>query len=167
MNRYTGEAGATMQPIIRKARAAEAAALHALAVRSKAVWGYDAAFMALAGPKLALEEDWFASGRVLAAEADGTAAGVAVVLPPDADGIAELEHLFVEPAFLRRGIGALLEAAVAMARSDGARALRALADPQARAFYERCGFRRIAEAPSDAIPGRMLPLMLRDLREDG
>lgn len=168
MNRYTGEAGATMQPIIRKARAAEAAALHALAVRSKAVWGYDAAFMALAGPKLALEEDWFASGRVLAAEADWTAAGVAVVLPPDADGIAELEHLFVEPAFLRRGIGAaLLEAAVAMARSDGARALRALADPQARAFYERCGFRRIAEAPSDAIPGRMLPLMLRDLREDG
>lgn len=156
-----------MQPMIRKTRPEEAAALHALAVRSKAVWGYDAAFMALAAPKLALQEDWLAAGRVLAAEVDGTVAGVAVVLPPDHEGIAELEHLFVEPAFLRRCIGsALLEEVVAMARRDGARALRALADPQAQPFYERAGFRRIAEAPSDAIPGRMLPLMLRDLRDD-
>lgn len=38
------------QPVIRRARAGEAEALHALAVRSKAVWGYDAAFMALAAP---------------------------------------------------------------------------------------------------------------------
>jgi GNAT superfamily N-acetyltransferase len=156
------------QPVIRRARAGEAEALHALAVRSKAVWGYDAAFMALAAPALALEDNWFAAGRVLAAEVDGVTAGVAVVLPPDANGVAELELLFVEPAFLRQGIGAkLLEAAAAMARHDGARALQALADPQAQAFYERLGFRRIAEAPSDAIAGRMLPLMQHDLREEG
>ncbi|MFN4202662.1 MAG: GNAT family N-acetyltransferase [Tabrizicola sp.] len=163
-----GEREYSMQLLIRKARSEEAAALHALAVRSKAVWGYDASFMALAAPKLALEADWFAAGRVLAAEADGTAAGVAVVLPPDAEGVAELDHLFVAPTFLRRGIGAaLLEAAVVMVRSDGARALRALADPQARPFYERQGFRWLGDAPSDAIPGRMLPLMLRDLGGGG
>jgi len=32
------------------------------------------------------------------------------------------------------------------------------ADPNAAAFYERAGAVRIGEAPSDAVPGRLLPL---------
>lgn len=41
--------------------------------------------------------------------------------------------------------------------------LRFLADPNAAAFYERHGARRIGEAPSDAgIPGRMLPVYVID-----
>ena len=40
----------------------------------------------------------------------------------------------------------------------GAGRLTILADPNAAAFYERAGAVRIGEAPSDAVPGRLLPL---------
>ena len=41
----------------------------------------------------------------------------------------------------------------------GATAMRIEADPGAEAFYLRMGARRIGVAPSEAIPGRMLPLL--------
>jgi GNAT superfamily N-acetyltransferase len=152
------------EPFIRTASPDEAEALHALSIRSKAHWGYDAAFMALAAPKLALPADWIVAGRVFVAWIDGEPAGVAAVLPPAADRIAELEHLFVDPPHMGRGLGAtLLAACLGLAVKEGARGVRALADPQARPFYERQGFRRIGDAPSDAIPGRLLPVLLRTL----
>ena len=42
--------------------------------------------------------------------------------------------------------------------SPRARRLTILADPFAAAFYAHTGARRVGEAPSDAIPGRLLPL---------
>jgi hypothetical protein len=58
------------------------AALHALSLRSKAHWGYDAEFMALAAPHLTLRPEWHASGRVFVARIDGRLAGVGVILSP-------------------------------------------------------------------------------------
>ena len=46
----------------------------------------------------------------------------------------------------------------AEARRRGAERLTILADPNATGFYERDGAVRIGEAPSDAMPGRLLPL---------
>jgi GNAT superfamily N-acetyltransferase len=147
--------------MIRMVILSEAKPLHALAVRSKAHWGYDAAFMALAAPALELWEDRILSGLAIAAEVDGKPVGVA---PPDDAGMAELEHLFVDPAVMGQGVGAaLLSEAFSLARREGARAIRVLSDPQARGFYERYGFRWIHDAPSDAIPGRVLPVLQRSL----
>jgi GNAT superfamily N-acetyltransferase len=151
--------------VIRVASADEAEALHALSVRSKAHWGYDAAFMALAAAALVLRADWIAAGRVRVAESGGAPVGVAAILAPDAAGVAELEHLFVDPGAMGRGVGAaLLADVVALAEGEGARTVRVLSDPQARGFYERHGFGWRHDAPSDAIPGRMLPVLLRPLR---
>ncbi len=149
---------------IRSAKVDEALALHDLSLRSKAHWGYDAAFMALAAPKLVLPAELLAAGRVFVAELSASLAGVAAILPPDGDGTAELEHLFVDPPAMGRGVGAaLLSACLKLASGEGACRVRALADPQARPFYERQGFRWLGDAPSDAIAGRMLPLMERML----
>jgi hypothetical protein len=66
---------------IRPARVDEAPALTALCRRSKAVWGYDAAFMALAGPALRVTPEAIAAGDVWVAEEDGTRAGVVALAP--------------------------------------------------------------------------------------
>jgi N-acetylglutamate synthase-like GNAT family acetyltransferase len=144
---------------IRPARQQEAAALSELCVRSKEVWGYDAAFMALARAALEVKPEEIAAGNVWVAEADGIVAGVVALLPTDTPDILDLAKLFVMPGRFRSGVGrALLAHAIAVARRRGARHLTILADPNAAGFYEANGAVRIGDAPSDAIPGRRLPL---------
>jgi GNAT superfamily N-acetyltransferase len=85
--------------------------------------------------------------------------GVAALALSDAPDTLDLAKLFVMPDRLRRGIGqALFTHAIAAARGRGARHLTILADPNAAGFYEANGAVRIGDAPSDAIPGRRLPL---------
>ncbi|HYD08090.1 MAG TPA: GNAT family N-acetyltransferase [Reyranella sp.] len=144
---------------VRGARPGEAAALTALCVRSKAHWGYDDAFMKMSQASLTVSEADIASGHVLVAERQGLLFGMAKVEP---DG--ELGMMFVDPLCLNRGVGRLLfEASVALARRLGARRMAILADPNAAPFYERMGARYVSQAPSDAIPGRTLPLYEYDL----
>ena len=67
---------------IRPARIEEAAALSDLCVRSKAVWGYDEAFMALAREALQVHVKEIAAGDVwVATTADGSIAGVISLAP--------------------------------------------------------------------------------------
>ena len=149
--------------VIRLARPGESQSLTALCVRSKAHWGYDAAFMKLSAAALNVNEDDIAAGRVLVAVDDADrVVGMACVLP---DGeTSDLDALFIDPPAIGSGAGrALFEAAVAMARRQGARRMTILADPNAAAFYERMGARYLRHAPSDAIPGRTLPFYEVDL----
>lgn len=145
---------------IRPARIEEAAALSDLCVRSKAVWGYDDSFMALARGVLQVGVRQIAAGDVwVATTADGSVAGVVALAPGEQPGTLDLDKLFVEPRHIRAGFGrALLDHATREAKRRGATRLTILADPYAAAFYKRSGARRIGEAPSDAIPGRLVPL---------
>ena len=89
----------------------------------------------------------------------GQIAGVVALAPGDAPGALDLNKLFIEPRHIRSGVGrALLVPAIAEVRRRGAGRLTILADPNAAAFYEWNGAMRIGEAPSDAVPGRLLPL---------
>lgn len=145
--------------VVRPAQAGEAEILTALCVRSKAHWGYDATFMRLSKASLAVSDADIASGRVLVAAGGGLVLGMARVEP---DG--ELGMMFVDPPAMSRGAGrALFAAAIALARRLGAQRMPILADPNAAPFYERMGARFVAQAPSDAIPGRTLPLYEYDL----
>lgn len=83
-------------------------------------------------------------GSVLVAELGNRLAGFAAVLIEKDQ--AELDGLFVEPGLWGRGIGAaLVEVAVHQARRQGL-AMMVIADPAARAFYEKCGFSVEGEA---------------------
>lgn len=66
---------------------------------------------------------------------------------------ARLEHLWVDPRYQRRGIGAaLLAEALRLARQRGAATVEVDAEPAAEAFYRRQGFERIT-ALAAPIPG--------------
>ena len=151
------------EPRIRRAHPDEADALSALAVRSKAHWGYDAAFLERVRDAMTLRPDDVERHEVWVLEASsGAPIGYHRVIPGDP---AELEDLWVEPAAIGSGGGRLLfEHAVEIARGSGASALEIDADPHAQGFYERMGALRIGETQSTLIPGRILPRMRVGLR---
>ncbi len=155
----------TMTPKIRPGRPDEAEALSSLCKRAKAHWGYDAQFMQLSDASLTIAPALIATGRVLVAQDGcGALAGMAS-LAPLPDDAWDLLHMFVEPAAIGTGVGrALFSAITELARSLGGRVLSIQSDPHAEGFYLRLGARRCGEAPSDSIPGRMLPMLEYDLR---
>jgi GNAT superfamily N-acetyltransferase len=142
---------------VRQARPDEAAALTELAMRAKASWGYDAAFMAACRDELTLTPAKLAAWQVWVAEAEGVVAGMIAL---SLDGRAEVEDFFVEPAFQGRGVGgALMATLLDAARAAGATAVEVDADPNAEAIYARLGFETFERSPSGSIPGRWLPRM--------
>lgn len=77
--------------------------------------------------------------RTRVAVADGRVVGFASWLG-DADAV-EVEDVFVDPDWMRRGVGtALVLDLIAMARGRGARRAEVTANEAARAFYEKVGF---------------------------
>lgn len=143
---------------LRRARPGEADVLTALCVRSKAHWGYDAEFMQRCREGLRVRPAAIRGGRVMVlVDGQDRPLGVAQV-DVEAD-TADLALLFVDPPAIGRGVGrALFREAMARAAASGARRLTVLADPNAAGFYEAMGARYLRLAPSDAIPGRDLPL---------
>lgn len=152
---------------IRLARPDEAERLHQLAIRSKAHWGYDADFMTRAAEAMRIRPEAIEDRRLFVAEDKGRPIGVGGIgALDDEPGAFEISHLFVDPDAFGRGIGAaLLERLVDDARARSATRLEILSDPQAAPFYRRMGAAPIGDAPSDAIPGRSLPLL--EIRFDG
>jgi GNAT superfamily N-acetyltransferase len=147
---------------LRDARQNELAALSELCLRSKAVWGYDHAFMMACRTELTLRPDELQSTHLQVAIRDCTVVGLAQVKVTGTD--ADLLKLYVEPALLGSGVGRLLFAwATARARGLGAVRMIIAADPGAAAFYEHIGARHAGLAPSQSIPGRMLPRLQIDL----
>jgi GNAT superfamily N-acetyltransferase len=149
---------------LRDARENELPGLGQLCLRSKAVWGYDDAFMTACRTELTLRPDELQSTHLQVAECETAVAGLAQVKVTDVD--ADLLKLFVEPALPRSGVGRLLfEWAIATARALGAIRMIIEADPGATPFYERMGARHAGFARSQSMAGRMLPRMQMDLEK--
>jgi N-acetylglutamate synthase-like GNAT family acetyltransferase len=141
--------------IVRPARASEARDLTALAVRSKAHWGYPETLLALWHSDLALTAELITEESVHVAERAGETVGVVAVSVDG--GIAEIEGLWVEPSAMGDGVGRVLfTKAVETARGLGARTLVIVADPNAEKFYLRMGARRTGTVSSRPA-GRVLP----------
>jgi GNAT superfamily N-acetyltransferase len=86
-----------------------------------------------------------ADGLVRVALVNGRIVGFSVVLP-SANGLAELDGLFVEPEFMWRGIGrGLLKDAFSIARSAGVYRIEVTSNRHAIGFYENIGF--VADGP--------------------
>ncbi|MFI1147874.1 MULTISPECIES: GNAT family N-acetyltransferase [Streptomyces] len=127
---------------LRAARPGEAEELTALVLRSKAYWGYDAAFMASCTPELRIPAGEVADRRIVVAEeaSGGRVLGLASLegAPP----VARLGLLFVEPGAIGRGVGRrLYRDALRRAAELGFRGLLIDADPHAAGFYRAMGAR--------------------------
>ena len=135
--------------------------LSALCLRSKASWGYGAAFMAACRTELTIRPEELRTTLLRVAEGLVGPVGVAQVSVRDSQ--AELLKLFVDPEWQKGGIGRrLLAWAVETARGLGADEMIIEADPGAVPFYLRMGASEAGWAPSESIPGRRLPrLVLR------
>ena len=148
---------------VRIARSEEAARLTDLAMRAKASWGYDAAFMEQCRAELTLTAEQMGSWTVWVAEYDGQLAGM-IALATDGTR-AELEGFMVEPGLQGLGVGrALMDALLAECHRLGLDSIGLDADPNAERIYQKLGFSTVGRSPSRSIPGRMLPRMVRPLR---
>jgi len=134
----------------------ELPALHEMCMRAKASWGYDEEFMRWSKGSLHVSTYELRKRRVCAAFSGTTPVGVTQW---SLDGCkAELDLLFVEPAWQGVGVGrSLLRWALEGATNAGVRSLGILSDPGAKPFYERQGARYMRHEPSESIPRRMLP----------
>ena len=114
----------------------------------------------LAHPEhLVLDPEGLTEGRTHVAEEGGAVVGFATWAETD-DGM-ELEDLFVDPNWMRRGIATALVNCIAdVVRSRGADTLEVTASPDALEFYRAVGFDDIgvAETAFGSAPQLLLRL---------
>jgi GNAT superfamily N-acetyltransferase len=146
---------------IRPARAQEGERLREIAIASKSYWGYDLervrqwAAMGDYSPK------WLRETEVYVAEADGRAVAWTALIPRGE--LLWLDDLWVEPAWIGKGVGSrLFRHAVERASELGGTQLEWEAEPNAVGFYEKMGGRYLRDSkPSEW--GRVLAVMGIDL----
>jgi ribosomal protein S18 acetylase RimI-like enzyme len=114
----------------------------------------------LAHPEyLILGPEGLAGGRTHVAEQNGMLVGFATWA--ETAGTMELEDLFVDPDYMRRGIATALVSRIAeVLRARGAERLEVTANPHALGFYRAVGFTDCGIAKTDfgAAPRMVLAL---------
>jgi len=182
---------------IRAARATDAEVLSELALRSKAHWGYDAAFLEACRSELTVQPENIARDVVVVLESAGVPRGFYALCaqgdaseglrrsaesrPAEASGQcagrhdsagaggqAELELFYIDPQSIGAGFGRVLwRHMVDSAREHGYETVYIHSDPHAEGFYRAMGAQRVGVAASGSIEGRLLPLLRYDIKYPG
>lgn len=144
---------------IRPAAPQEAAQITAIALRSKAHWGYSQAFMDACRHELTITAEMVVTSVVMVLETSTGITGFYTLQHIDAE-TAEIGHLFIAPETIGEGYGEQLwRHALATAQAAGYRRLQVESDPYAEGFYQRMGMIRYGEHASTIFAGRFLPLL--------
>ena len=154
-------AGSVTDGMVRRARADEAAFLSALAMRSKAHWGYSDEFLEIARPVLTFSEGDITANPVYVLESSQGVIGMYRLLHALPQGT--LEDLWLDPIAIGSGLGRrLFDHALATAATLGMSSLLIESDPNAEGFYLAMGAARVGQRASAA--GRLLPLLAINTR---
>ena len=120
----------------------KASTLTAIAFAAKRHWGYPERWIESWRDLLTIEREFISNHETYAAVVDGQTIGF-YALGRKGDGL-DLLHMWVLPAAMRRGVGrSLFHHALERTKALGFRYLEIEADPNAEAFYQRLGARRI------------------------
>jgi GNAT superfamily N-acetyltransferase len=153
-----------MEMKIRRPRIDELSLLSSLALRSKAYWGYDNEFIEMCREELTVKKRFLEEHEIFIGELEQKITGFYVLEEINANK-TELSFLFIEPQFIKNGIGKKLFAhAIRLAFSRNYRSIIIQSDPFAEAFYLKMGAVKIGIRPSSSISNRDLPLLEYKLR---
>ncbi len=137
--------------VIRPAKPDEAEMLSEIAMEAKRYWDYPPEVIDSWHSTLTLGAAQIDLSPPFVAEQDAEIVGFYQLIP-DGECI-ELEHMWVKPQYMHKGIGKELMAhAIASAKARGAKRMSIDADPNAAAFYLSCGAYRVGEMHAP-IPG--------------
>jgi N-acetylglutamate synthase-like GNAT family acetyltransferase len=143
--------------VVRRAIASDAAALSALAFRSKASWGYDEAFMNRSRHALLVSAEYVQEHPVYVLLRDGAVAGFFGFISAPEETI--LNDFWIEPACIGTGLGRVMwQQAIEQARTHGIESFFIHSDPNAEGFYLHMGAERIGTRIAPET-GRDLPLL--------
>lgn len=136
--------------------------LREIAIAAKAHWGYPRERVVEWASKGDFSAETLGRLEIWVAEAGRDIAGWASLAA--GDEVASLEDLWVDPRWMRQGVGSALFAAAADdARRRGAVRLEWEAEPNAIGFYRRMGGRYVRDSPTTEW-GRVLAIMGVELR---
>ncbi len=149
--------------LIIEATQQNADALTRLTMRSKAHWGYSSDLMESWREELTITTDYLSKHHAFVLIDDQVIRGY-YSFEVLSRTKAELDNLFVDPDFIGQGLGRLLiHHFLKKAEEMGLEKIVLDADPNARLFYQRHGFRIIGRKES-SVPERVLPVMSIDLK---
>jgi GNAT superfamily N-acetyltransferase len=140
---------------LRPGTPADLAALDAIALESKAHWGYSSTQIQVWREALLVSAESLIKRPVCVAEKNGRAVGFVQVATDTRPW--EVWAMWVLPAHMGEGVGkALLAWAKELAAVGGERELAIDADPNAKGFYQACGARLVGciAAPIEGDPMR-------------
>ncbi|MCM3903102.1 MAG: GNAT family N-acetyltransferase [Pyrinomonadaceae bacterium] len=142
---------------IRPSLPEEAAVLTQIAHDAKRHWGYPENWIQHWQEDLTISSDFISNNLVYVGEHENMIVGFYALVVGGQQ--AELEHMWVAPAYIGTGVGKeLFIHAMQTAAGDDVSQVGITADPNAEGFYKRMGARRIGEVSSE-IDGqkRVLP----------
>ena len=142
-----------------RAKPEDAETLTQIAHTAKRHWGYPESLIAAWRDVLTMRPEFIAANVAFIAIEEERTVGFYVLTTED-DGL-HLDHLWIVPDAMRRGIGrALFEHAIAQAKNLRFDSLKIEADPNAEGFYQRMGAKRVGTSVSE-VEGerRELPIM--------
>lgn len=157
---------------IRKAIPSDSEALTEISFKSKRFWNYPDEYFEIWRHELTISKEYIIQNDVFIAEENGIAVGYYSIVENENDfwsgkvfvmkGIW-LEHIFILPEYIGKGIGTLLiQHAKVVCKDMDCSKLYIFSDPNSRGFYEKIGARFIKESPS-SIEGRTVPVFQLDV----
>ena len=146
-----------MQTKVVRSKPQDAPALTKIAKAAKGCWAYPKEWMKKWEEELTISPEQIEKDFVFHLDKEGKI--VAFYSLSETDGVFDIEHMWVLPEYIGKGLGKMLfEHTKETVMKNGGKKIRVESDPNAEGFYIKMGMHRTGEKES-SIPDRILPVL--------